>query len=295
MRLRRALTLTGALLALTLLGGAQAEAARDRVNPPTLLWKTYPLIQDPFSPHYGFRATAVGGLPHPLPARIPQGGSGMTMQTLVLMLVSLVAGVAGLLLLRSTLAHAGYDWSPTRPRRKQPKKPRVDSTDDMLVALEPSTAVRPEPEEDLHEALQPIAAEAAGGGGEEQDEAVAPVAAEAAREPGESATEPRPGEPRRLLQFPRPLDRRVKESAERRVQRCEIRLWQGYVKYQLHASREGASFALSDFFRLRDADVPTKAALAELEDLITRLEVMGWAVVGEGPRWYDVELERAAD
>jgi len=40
MRLRRDLTLIGALLAVTLLGGAPAQAARDPLTAPTLLWKS---------------------------------------------------------------------------------------------------------------------------------------------------------------------------------------------------------------------------------------------------------------
>jgi hypothetical protein len=51
--------------------------------------------------------------------------------------------------------------------------------------------------------------------------------------------------------------------------------------------------ALSDFFHLRDEDAPTRKALAELENLVTRLEARGWAVVDDGPRWYDVRFERA--
>jgi hypothetical protein len=313
MSLRRDLTLVGALLALTLLGGAQAQAARDPVTAPTLLWKTYPLVQDPLSLRYHLQATAVGAVPPPRPARIPAGGSGISSQTLLLlMLASLVAGAAGLLLLGSTLAHAAYDRSSTRPwrrQRKKPEKPRSDSTADVLVALKPSTAARPEPEEDLLEALEPVAAEPAGEGDEgpeEQDEAVTPVAPERASDPGEGASGPRSGERERrmLAPLPRPPDQSVsrprtgprhpKEAAAAgRVQSCEIRLWHGYVKYQLYASSEGPSFALSDFFRLRDEDRPTKKALAELENLITRLEAKGWAVVDEGPRWSDVKFERA--
>jgi hypothetical protein len=312
MRLRRDLTLIGAVLAFTLLGGAQAQAARDPLTAPSLLWRTYPLVQDPFSPRYRLHATAVGGVPHPLPARIPEGGRGISSPTLLLlMLASLVAAVAGLLLLRSPLASAGYDWSSTRPRRKRPRKPRDDSSHDMLVALKPSTATptatRPEPEEDLHEALQPVAAEPASEGDEEpeeQDQAATPVAREVAVDPTEVATERRTAERRKLLPAPRQLDQpvgrpgtghrsRKKAATSKGAQSCEIKLWHGYFKYQLYASSEGASFALSDSFRLRDEDAPTEAALAELENLITTLETKGWAVVDEGPRWYDLQFERA--
>ena len=177
----------------------------------------------------------------------------------------------------------------------------------MLVALKPSTAARPEPEEDLVEALQPVAVESASEGDEEPEEqgqAVTPVAREVALEPTEVATERRTAERRKPLPAPRQLDqpagragtghrRRRKAAANRRAQSCEVRLWHGYFKYQLYASSEGASFALSDFFRLRDEYAPTEAALAELESLITSLEAKGWAVVDVGERWYDVQLERA--
>jgi hypothetical protein len=306
MRLRRDLTLIGVLLALSLQGGVQAQAARAPVTAPTLLWKTYPLVQDPRSPRYGLHATAVGGLPRPLPARVPEDGVGLTSpMLLLLMLASLVAGVAGLLLLRSTVAHAGYDWSSPPPRRKRARKPRTDSTADMLVALKPSPAIRPAPEEDLLEALPAVTADPASEcdqGAEGRDEAVVP---EGALDPTAGAAESRPAERRTPSPFPRPLDepvgrpgtghRRSKEAAARRVQRCGIRLWHGYVKYQLYASSEGSAFGLSEFFRLRDKDVPTEEALAELENLITRLEAKGWAVVDEGPRWYDVQFERADD
>jgi hypothetical protein len=289
MRLCRDLTLIGGLLALTLLGGAQAQAARDPLTAPNLLWRTYPLVQDPFSPRYRLHATAVGGVPHPLPARIPEGGNGMSSPALLLlMLASLVAALAGVLLLRSPLANAGYGSNSTRPRRKRPRKPRADSSADMLVALKPSTASRPEPDEDLREALQPVAAEPASEGDEEpeEDEAATPVAREVAVDPTEVATERRTAEPRKLLPAPRQLDQPVQTG--------EIRLWHGYFRpSQLYASSGGATFALSDFFRLRDEDTPTEAALAELENLITRLEAKGWAVVDEGPRWYDVQIERA--
>jgi hypothetical protein len=237
MRLRRDLTLIAALLAVTLLGGAQAQAARDPVTAPTLLWKTYPLVQDPFSPRYGIHVTADGGFARPLPARMPEDGSGLTPQMLLLlMLTTLVAGAAGLLLLRSEFAGAGYPRSSRRKRRT-----------------------------------------------------------------------PRPAGQRMLSQYPRPLDhpvgrpvtrqRRRKSAAERGVPRCEIGLWHGYVKYQLYASSEGAGacVALSDFFHLRDEDAPTRNALAELETLVTRLEARGWAVVDDGPRWFDVQFERADD
>lgn len=294
MRLRRDLTLVGVLLALSLLGGTQAQAARDPVTAPTLLWKTYPLVQDPLSPRYRFQAIPVGGLPRPLPARVSEGGSGMTSQMLMLlMLTSLVAGVAGLLLFRPGLASAGYDWMS----RHTPRKPRTEPTADMLVALKPSTATGPEPDEDLVEALEPVAPDPASEGDDEPDdpdEVVAPVAAEGAMDPDEGATEPRP-QRRTLSAFPRPL--REQAAAARGVRRCEIRLWHGYVKYQLYASSEGAtaSVALSGLFRLRDEDAPTEKALAELEDLIARLEAEGWAVVDDGPRWYDVELTRTDD
>jgi hypothetical protein len=78
---------------------------------------------------------------------------------------------------------------------------------------------------------------------------------------------------------------------------CQIRLWRGYLKCQLLAapiemSGEPEALAFSPFFRLRDDDAPTASAEAALQTLIEELELSGWTVVREGPRWYQRALKR---
>jgi hypothetical protein len=105
----RALTLA---LALLLLGGGQAEAAKSPVtHVPTLLWNTYPLVQDPFSPRYRIHAVASTAPFHSLPLAATPSGTGSGKQSrllLLLVIVSLGPAVLGLFIVRSALRGRGW-------------------------------------------------------------------------------------------------------------------------------------------------------------------------------------------
>jgi hypothetical protein len=81
------------------------------------------------------------------------------------------------------------------------------------------------------------------------------------------------------------------------VERCDIKLWRGYVKCQLYAAVAGSAsaWAVSPSFRLRDEDAPNAGALQALSTLLAELEHSGWAVITTGPTWYGHRLERSPD
>jgi hypothetical protein len=82
-----------------------------------------------------------------------------------------------------------------------------------------------------------------------------------------------------------------------RVAGCEIGLWRGFVKCQLYATEVGSEgpLAVSPYFRLRDDDVPSPQAGKALSALLDELELRGWRVASEGPRWYQRQLELFAE
>jgi hypothetical protein len=265
----RALTLA---LALLLLGGGQAEAAKSPVtHVPTLLWNTYPLVQDPFSPRYRIHAVASTAPFHSLPLAATPSGTGSGKQSrllLLLVIVSLGPAVLGLFIVRSALAHAPSDWATAR--RSRPAEPAEG--EDILTALQPSRVV-PEPQR-----------------AEPSPEITATRRAVPQAKNGERRAEMRS----------RALQARAERSVGKRVDTCRVMLWRGELTSQLYAESDLADgswrpLSVSGFFRLEDEDVPATNALAALENLIAQLENDGWAVISEGPHWYEIELERNAD
>jgi hypothetical protein len=77
---------------------------------------------------------------------------------------------------------------------------------------------------------------------------------------------------------------------------CEIRLWRGWVKCQLYVEVEGSpgAFATSPLFRLRNPMVPDDRAHEILSDLLAELARSDWSVVDNGPVWYRRRLHRSA-
>jgi hypothetical protein len=286
----RALTLA---LGLLLLGGGQAQGAKSPVTySPTLLWKTYPLVQDPFSPRYRIHAVASTAPFHSLPVEaMPSGtGSGMQSRLLVLLvIVSLGPAVLGLFIVRSALAYVPSSWATARRSRPtEPERPKpVDA--DMLVALRPEAAAKqPAEGEDILTALQPSRVEPEPPQGEPNPEITATRRAE--------IPQAQEGERRAEMTSPAPRTR-AERSVGKRVDTCRVMLWHGYLTSQLYAESETEDgswrpFAVSGYFRLKDEDVPAANALAALENLIDQLENDGWTVISEGPHWYEVELER---
>jgi hypothetical protein len=86
------------------------------------------------------------------------------------------------------------------------------------------------------------------------------------------------------------------EDTKLGVESCQIRLWRGYLRYQLYAAsgRDGVgrALALSPYFRLKDSETPGAAAKAALGELLDQLEAEGWTVVQERWSWYSFTLKR---
>ena len=82
--------------------------------------------------------------------------------------------------------------------------------------------------------------------------------------------------------------------------RCRVALWRGYIKSQFYAIEQSATraprvIAQSPLFRMRGGGplLQEEAPAGAHATLIANLEQDGWCVVARGPRWFDVELERA--
>ena len=87
-----------------------------------------------------------------------------------------------------------------------------------------------------------------------------------------------------------------KKQTELGVEICQIRLWRGYVRYQLYAAsggdEDGRVLAHSPYFRVKDPERPSAQARAALRNLLDQLEARDWAVTHEGSHWYSFRLER---
>jgi len=110
------------LLVVTLaLFGAQNAAGASRTpvqHAPTLLWRTYPLVQH--ATRVSFRPPALSaGAPRGLPLEAQSGTNAVQSETLLLLLVgSLVAAFAGLLMIRSALAELRGQTGSRKPRNR---------------------------------------------------------------------------------------------------------------------------------------------------------------------------------
>jgi hypothetical protein len=87
-----------------------------------------------------------------------------------------------------------------------------------------------------------------------------------------------------------------RQDTELVVEICQIRLWRGYVRYQLYAAlggdEDGRALAHSPYFRLKDPERPSAQAKAALRNLLEQLEASDWTVTHEGSHWYSFRLER---
>ena len=329
MRRRRLLSLYAAFVLFALAGGAGA-APNPVQRPPSLLWKTYPLNQRtaasgplrPLRPP----ALAVG---------TASSSGDEIVGTPLLALLALLGGVMALTaLVAKGLIKEGATMMAARRTRAAEAEPEPTSTEDakpeMLVALRP-TAVTAEEEPDLAESQTktPVAPRLA----PVEDEAeVEPTQSEQAPAPPQPPLRvllrplPRPIEEQpeveppsaeaeeQEAEQPRPLDaedatepepesestqlwREVlpEEETEVAVERCQIRIWRGYFRYQLFVAPGGSTnsaFALSPYFKLSDLDSPGAEAMAALRELLDQLEAEGWTVASEGRHWYSFTLER---
>lgn len=79
------------------------------------------------------------------------------------------------------------------------------------------------------------------------------------------------------------------------LESCEIKLWRGFVKYQLYATYPGSeeAIAVSRYFRLRDPEAPGAGAQRALADLVAELEQGGWRVAADSTIWHQQRLPRS--
>jgi hypothetical protein len=96
---------------------------------------------------------------------------------------------------------------------------------------------------------------------------------------------------------------RLPDFARARWETCRIRIWRGYVTWQLVAesSSTGSAIALSPTFRARRAKgEPTRAptlnaaARSAFQRLQELLESDGWERVDDGAAWYEGRFRRRA-
>jgi hypothetical protein len=227
-----------------------------------------------------------------------------------------------LVALRPSSVTAEEERDPVESQRKTPVVPRpAQIEDEGEVKPEQSEQAPPVPLRPIRVVLRPLLrpieeqqpeVEAPPAEEEEPESEAQPAsAAEAATEP-QSESEPdskrlwreaAPEMPKHLWReaspkVPKDVWREAspKEDTEVVVEICQIRLWRGYVRYQLYAAlgRDGVgrTLAHSPYFRLKDPEAPGAEAKAALRDLLDRLEAGGWTVAQEGRRWYSFILKR---
>jgi len=303
----------GRLTALWLLAAALAPvgwisiAAADtgpetRLRPPALLWKSFPLEQQPSTTG---RDSVPAARQRPAEATPPAAKPGspevQPLRTLLIVsaLLATLVAMATILLLQSSVPARVGGFRRARvgampPRRT--RRPRAVTGRPVADPHEqPTQPAVSEPGDDLLDALRPTS----------------PSAPAPALVPEQAAARDRRREPplelplRRLVEVPEPdQDGTTQEGpaphwrgarqARPSVESCEIRLWRGYLKCRLYASVHGSqqAFAMSPMFRLRDKDGPSARAQGALADLLVELERRGWTVVSDGPTWYEHRLQR---
>jgi hypothetical protein len=330
MRRCRLLALCAAFVLLAVAGGAGA-APNPVKRAPSLLWTSYPLNQRTTAspPFHPLRppALAVG---------TGSSSGDEIVGTPLLALLALLGGVMALTaLVAKGLIKEGATMMAARRTRAAEPEPEPASTEDaepdLLVALRPAAVGEEEPDlaesqpktpvaprlapvEDVAE-VEPAQSEQAPSPPqppprvrqrprlrpiEEQPE-VEPPSAEAEEQEAEQqrpldaedATEPEAESESTHLWREVPPE----QETEVAVERCRIRIWRGYFRYQLFVAPGGSAnitraFALSPYFKLSDLEAPGADAMAALRELLDQLEAEGWTVAREGQRWYSFTLER---
>jgi hypothetical protein len=257
--------------ALALVGAAATKASAARtpktLHPPTVLWKSFPL--DQARPRPSAETAAAPSRRQASPRIVTNVSRFPTVLFTIGLLATLLASTGLVLARRSAPARAGThprgrrpaDAPRSRPVRRGPVSapPDAQASDELLEALRPKVA-QPEPALMPEPQLRPIEAE-------------------------------RPS----VSPLPLSTDPVSALSERREAQRCEIKLWRGYVKCQLYVAAAGSADAqiTSRFFRLRKEEEPGDDALQALSTLIAELESAGWSVAATGQAWYDRRLERA--
>jgi hypothetical protein len=260
--------------------GASPNAKKDL--PPTLLWRAFPLQERPAAATGPSPSVRAAETRNATPTR-SSGGRSFPLSILFGLLVAAIAAITLLLVqqlvpvvgVRRPLggrphrsspvgAMAWVHWPRRRSRTSVAAKPSESARDDLLEALRP----QPAPARKVRRKIEKVVP------------AGRMKMLPAPPEP-EPASDPLPAQPE-----------------GRAVESCRIELWRGYVKSQLyaapldHGGTPPVGLFFSPFFRLRDEETPTKKAGVALQLLTERLERHGWEVVSNGPRWYQLRLER---
>jgi hypothetical protein len=295
---------------------AASPASKQKLDPPTLLWKSFPLEPQQMSQARKVRAPA-------LRVAIAQQVSGRSGQpyllvlTLLLLIAMMLAAAAVVVTQTPApgrIGTLGGTRRRRRPRRVAASPPRraivaepldpvsVESEDEPVEAPPgpPPGAVRNVPLELVLLRLVERINAAPAGEHDELRQRMAEVSAEiGARPPTQRELEQR--REYELRQLADAAEARAEPWAAPRpatpteaVVSCEIRLWQDFTRCQLYAASgiSEEAVALSRFFRLRDSEAPNEKAFRVLSDFLARLARDGWTVVARGPSWYDHRLER---
>jgi hypothetical protein len=283
-----ALVATLALAAAIATPVARADRGQ-KVGPPTLLWKSYPLVPrtkrtvnaepqpkaatppEPqpktATPPEPRQKAFVPPMPRPKakptkprPKATAQTKSRRkaasyqisTHRTGTSSLLLLAVFLGGLLAVAATML-VGWKLLPTGDRRRRRlTEAAVGGTDDgLLKALRPTPSPKPLPKLVVAQGASTVPG----------------------REPARPST----------------------HRAEATVARCEIKLWRGFAKSHLYAAQAGLDeepIAFSSYFRLLEDDRSSSEGLQALAALVEDLEQDGWTVVSDGPAWYEHRLER---
>jgi hypothetical protein len=280
------------LVALCISPGATAEQGKDRGkdDPPTELWKAFPLRPQPAKPK---PTTVPAKVPPKRPVSPPSSErpasparadkTGVPMWFLVTVIGAAGAALAlAVFLVRARTALVGdVAPPPSRDRRHEPSA----GADPTLtrVATYGNTRADPRPERPSEE--RPRSHEVAGR-----------IEAAEAIERRLHEAGPQVGATFDLRPVPR-----IRASDRVGVERCSISVWQGFERSRFVALPvDGARrdwIAESPVFRVSGVDVPERTAGARqaLAEILGELERQGWAVVGEGPEWFDRLLDRPLD
>jgi hypothetical protein len=280
-----------------------AHAGREpKLDPPTLLWKSYPLEprakapakaesqpkaakppeQRPkaFVPPVPRPKAATPPEPRPKaaaptdPRRRTASYQISTEQTGSPRVMLFTVFLAGLLVV-GTVMLVGQKFAPIRDRRRRRSReaPVRGPAGDLLEALQPKPQAEPLPQPKPLPKL--VAAKT-----------VAPTRNRiVTKKPTEH--EPQPS------REPTPLPAFRKAPI---VARCEIKLWRGFAKSHLYAAATDSDdepiISFSPYFRVLEDDRSSSQGLQALAALVEELEQDGWTVVSDGPAWYQHRLER---
>jgi hypothetical protein len=290
-------------------------AGKPKLEPPTLLWKAYPLVQRPRAPAERKIASETRNATGPTTAQSRQLEDMLLLTALLATL--LAAGTVVLLRKpaaardgRSTRGRAG-NRTPRPARRPHPRRPRApaiaappsrpaDVTADDAADGEQEQEPTPEPPsderqrvlDDLLEALQPRP---------RTDEPQARMPELELRELiVRKYAAPASARPFIEREIDAALERiEIRRAAEARTRaaatalaRSEIKLWRGVVRSRLYAVISGSdkAFAVSPLFRSSDAAAPGPQAQRALSSLLAGLTRGGWMVVDHGAAWYEHTL-----